>query len=388
MIVMKLSLKNSPRKFWVKTLIKIAEPVLINMAQGTLKAKMPIEYVNPERAKFAHLEAVGRLICGIGSWLELGADNTSEGKLRGQYIELVKKGLVNVCNPQSDDYLIFDEPYQPLVDSAHLAEGLLRCKSQVWDTLSFENQEIIINALKKTRLIDPWNNNWILFPSMIEAFLLEVRGECDMTRLMHGVNVYMNEWYCGDGYYGDGPNFHFDYYNSFVIHPMLSDILMVLRRHNLGEYTFLDAHLHRLRHYAGHLERLISPEGTYPVFGRSMLYRTAVFQALSQACLFGLYNEDIDPAQVRCALTKVLENQFKSGDNFDKNGWLRFGFNGHQLKIAEEYSNTGSMYLCSTIFLVLGLPESDRFWSNPDCEWTSLKAWKGEDVLSAMYIKD
>ena len=144
---MKLSLKNSPRKFWVKTLIKIAEPVLINMAQGTLKANMPIEYVNPERAKFAHLEAVGRLICGIGSWLELGADNTSEGKLRGQYIELVKKGLVNVCNPQSDDYLIFDEPYQPLVDSAHLAEGLLRCKSQVWDTLSFENQEIIINAL-------------------------------------------------------------------------------------------------------------------------------------------------------------------------------------------------------------------------------------------------
>lgn len=385
---MKLSFKNSTRKFWVKTLVKIAEPVLVNMAQGTLKENMPVEYVDIDRAKFAHLEAVGRLICGIGPWLELGGDDSSEGKIRARYIELVQTGLASVCNPESDDYLIFDEPYQPLVDSAHLAEGLLRCKTKVWDTMSLETQNLVINALKKTRSIEPWNNNWILFPSMIEAFLLETTGECDMARLMHGVNVYMNEWYCGDGYYGDGPDFHFDYYNSYVIHPMLSDILMILRRHEIGEYTFLDAHLHRLRHYASHLERLISPEGTYPVFGRSMLYRTAVFQALSQACLFGLYGEDIKPAQVRCALTKVLENQFKSNDNFDKNGWLQFGFNGHQIAIAEKYSNTGSMYLCTTVFLVLGLQESDRFWSSPDCEWTSLKAWKGMNVESAMYIKD
>ena len=223
---------------------------------------------------------------------------------------------------------------------------------------------------------------------MIEAFLLEITGEYDEFRLMHGVNVYMNDWYCGDSYYGDGPKFHFDYYNSYVIHPMLTDILTILRKHNIGEYTFLDAHLHRLRHYAGHLERLISPEGTYPVVGRSMLYRTAAFQALGQACLFGLYNKDVKPEQVRCALTKVIKNQFSNDSNFDKNGWLRFGFNGNQPKVAEEYSNTGSMYLCTTGFLPLGLPQSDRFWSAPSAEWTSLKAWSGKDIDSNMYIKD
>ena len=376
------------RQIWVNALSKIIEPVLTNAADETLKANMPVKYVRDERAKFAHLEAVGRTVCGIAPWLELGKDNTSEGKLRAKYIDLTTKALVNICNPDSPDYLIFDEPYQPLVDSAHLAEGLLRAKTQLWDNIDSNGQELIINALKKTRSIDPWNNNWILFPSMIEAFLLETTGEYDEFRLMHGVNIYMNEWYCGDSYYGDGPNFHFDYYNSYVIHPMLTDILTVLRKHNIGEYTFLDAHLHRLRHYAGHLERLISPEGTYPVVGRSMLYRTAAFQALGQACLFGLYNPDVKPEQVRCALTAVIQNQFSANDNFDENGWLRFGFNGNQKKVAEEYSNTGSMYLCTTGFLPLGLAESDRFWSAPDAEWTSLKAWSGKDIDSNMYITD
>ena len=379
---------GNDRKIWVDTLSRIIEPVLTNMANSTLKKNMPVEYVKKDRAKFAHLEAVGRTICGIAPWLELGGDNTFEGKLRQKYIDLASEGLVSVCSPDSKDYLIFSEPYQPLVDSAHLSEGLLRAKTKLWDNISHDGQEVIINALKETRAIEPWNNNWILFPSMIEAFLLETTGECDEFRLMRGVNVYMNEWYCGDGYYGDGPDFHFDYYNSFVIHPMLTDILTVLRKHNMGEYTFLDAHLHRLRHYAGHLERLISPEGTYPVFGRSMLYRTAVFQALGQACLLGLYNSDVKPEQVRSALTSVIKNQFSGNDNFDRNGWLRFGFNGRQLKIAEDYSNTGSMYLCTTGFLPLGLNENDRFWSAPGCEWTSLKAWKGRDIGSDMYIKD
>ena len=66
-----------------------------------------------------------------------------------------------------------------------------------------ESQEMLIEALKKTRSIEPWNNNWILFPSMIEAFLLDVTGEYDEDKLFHGVNTYMNHWYCGDGHYGD-----------------------------------------------------------------------------------------------------------------------------------------------------------------------------------------
>ena len=34
-----------------------------------------------------------------------------------------------------------------------------------------------------------------------------------------------DEWYKGDGMYGDGPQFHWDYYNSYVIQPMLLNVL-------------------------------------------------------------------------------------------------------------------------------------------------------------------
>lgn len=377
------------RDFWINTLLKIASPVLNNIANGTLKKNMPVEYVKKERAKFAHLEAVGRLVCGIAPWLELGPDNTLEGKLREKYINLTVKGLKNIANPQSPDYLIFDEPFQPLVDSAHLAEGLLRGKTQIWNKMDNESQNFLIDALKKTREIVPWNNNWILFPSMIEAFILDATGECNFEKLTYGVYTYRDKWYCGDGHYGDGPSFHMDFYNSFVIHPMLTDILLIMKKHNIEGNEFLDTHLKRLSQYSQQLERLISPEGSYPVVGRSMLYRTAVFQALGQAALMDLLPKNLKPAQVRCALTAVIKRQFNEDNvNFDKNGWLCFGFNGKQKDIAEDYSNTGSLYLCSTGFLPLGLPSKHKFWSGPYTEWTNLKAWAGKKIESDMYIKD
>jgi hypothetical protein len=48
--------------------------------------------------------------------------------------------------------------------------------------------------------------------------------------------------------------------------------------------------------------------------------------------------------------------------------------------MGEEYINTGSVYLCMAVFLPLGLPESDPFWSRPAADWTSRKAWMGVDV--------
>lgn len=383
---------NKERDLWVNTLSKIAFPVLNSMASRTLKKEMPVKSVTPERAKFAYLEAAGRLICGIAPWLELGADESPEGKLREKYISLTVEGLKNITDPSSSDYLVFEieegEARQPLVDTAHLAEGLLRGKNQIWNNLDSKSRKMVLDAFKKTREIEPWENNWVLFPSMIEAFILDVTGKCDMDRLQRGVNLYRDHWYCGDGFYGDGSSFHFDYYNSYVIHPMLTDTLQVMRKHSVEGHEFLDIQLKRLTRYSGHLERLISPEGTYPVVGRSMIYRTGAFQALGQACLLNILPHNVKPSQVRAALTKVIQNQFSDNRNFDKKGWLRFGFNGKQSKLAETYSNTGSLYLASCGFLPLGLDKNHPFWAKSASRWTSLKAWNGESLDSDMYIRD
>lgn len=332
---------NVYRKSWLCILSKIADPILINISDGALKENMIIECVNETVSKFAHLETVGRLICGIAPWLELGVDDTVEGKMCENYINQVIKGLVNICGPQSN-YLVFDGGNQPLVDVAFLAEGILRVKTQIWDSMTEENQQLIINAFLKTRPIVPYKNNWLLFASMIEAFFLETTGDCDKERLMYGVNKFMNEGYCGDGHYGGGEKFHFDYYNSFMIHPMLTEILLILKKHGLCDEELVNTQLNRLKQYASHLERLISPEGTYSIFGGAMAYRTGVFHDLGWADLLGLYDDGVKPRQVRSALTTVIKKQF-SDENFDENGWLKLGFKGYQRGIAEEYINTGSL---------------------------------------------
>ena len=209
-----------------------------------------------------------------------------------------------------------------------------------------------------------------------------------MQRLTYGVFKFRDQWYKGDAIYGDGPKFHMDYYNSFVIHPMLTDVLVVMRKHNLEGAVFLDEQLLRHGRYAAQLERFISPEGTFPVVGRSIVYRTGVFHALGQAALMHILPSPMQAAQVRCALTAVIRNMFASSANFDEQGWLRVGFNGgDQIQISEYYINTGSVYLCTSGFLPLGLPETDGFWSLPYADWTGKKAWNGKRLEADHAIK-
>ena len=368
------------RAFWVETLTRIADPVLTNLSNNTLKKNMPYESLSKDRSDFSHLEAVGRLVCGIAPWLELGPDNTPEGQLRDKYIELTVKGLKNAVNPDSPDYLVFGKPYQPLVDAAFLAQGLLRARTQLWDNLDPQAKEWMITEFKRSRAIKPWENNWLLFASMVEAALLEFTGECDMDRLTYGVKKFRDEWYKGDALYGDGPAFHMDYYNSFVIHPMLTDVLLTMKKHNLEGADFLDVQLPRLTRYAEQLERFISPEGTFPVVGRSIVYRFGAFHALSQIALLDKLPQPLSKGQIRSALTAVMQRQISMPGTFDENGWLKIGFAGSQINMSEPYINTGSLYLCTAAFLPLGLPANHPFWTEPYSEWTNLKAWKGVDV--------
>src|SRR5258706_16119095 len=70
------------RAFWVDVLRRIADPVLTNLAGGTLKARMPVEQTaGGARQVVTHLEALGRLVAGIAPWIELAADDTPEGRL-------------------------------------------------------------------------------------------------------------------------------------------------------------------------------------------------------------------------------------------------------------------------------------------------------------------
>src|SRR5215203_1980316 len=80
------------RAYWVGVMQRLADPVLNNLAAGTLKATMPVEQApDAKRETVTHLEAFGRLLAGIAPWLELAADDSAEGRLRARYADLARR---------------------------------------------------------------------------------------------------------------------------------------------------------------------------------------------------------------------------------------------------------------------------------------------------------
>ncbi|HLR37537.1 MAG TPA: DUF2264 domain-containing protein [Chitinophagaceae bacterium] len=372
------------RRYLVESLIKIADPVLSALSQNQLVEKMPVEEVgNRAREKYTYLEAFGRLLAGMAPWLELGPDTSEEGQLRAKYIQLARKSLHNATDPESPDFMNFNEGAQPLVDAAFLAQALIRAPEQLWNPLNQETKDNIINALKSTRVISPYNNNWELFSAMVEAALLKFTGACHKKPIQTAIEDHM-KWYVGDGTYGDGPHFHWDYYNSYVIQPMLLEVLHEWVVSGIGSERDYDKlyqkTLKRAQRYAYIQLSLISPIGTYPPIGRSLAYRFGAFQLLSKMALMGNLPQDIKPQEVRAALYTVIKRQISALGTFDKEGWLQIGMVGHQRAIAQSYISTGSLYLCSEAFLILGLPKNHIFWQGADQPWISKRVWNGENV--------
>src|SRR5947209_6755003 len=115
------------RDVWIGVLRKLGDPVLNNLANGTLKARMPVEQAaGTDRRSVTHLEALGRLIAGIAPWIELREDATPEGRLRARYADLARRAIARAVDPASPDFMNFTRDRQPLVDAAFLAQGILR----------------------------------------------------------------------------------------------------------------------------------------------------------------------------------------------------------------------------------------------------------------------
>ena len=381
------------RAYLVGVLIRIAGPVLEALSQHQLKDKFPVHDWDKNHEDTTRTEAFARTLAGISPWIELGYDETEEGRLREKFGCLARTALVNATDPESPDYMCFSRCAtgngQPLVEAAQISQALLRSPNVLWEPLTEAQKKNVIASLKASREIQPWQNNWVLFGSVVEACLWNLTGEARLDRLKYGLDKF-KEWYRGDGIYSDGPEFHWDYYNSYVIHPTLLDVLKICRQKGYRPIAEYDEEVWRAQRHAVILERMISPEATFPVVGRSSAYRFAAFQTLSQIILWKKLPEEVGPGAARAGITAVVRRMTEAPGTFDKEGWLQIGVVGHQPSIRDPYTATGSLYICLSGLIHLGLPAGDPFWQACAADWTQRKIWSGQDIpgdhaLSAPY---
>ena len=375
---------QSDRQYWCSLAYRIAQPVLENMAKGELQKNMQTEFspsFDNRNRKVLYMECFGRLMAGIAPWLALPDDDTAEGLQRKQLREWALQAYRNAVDTNNPDYLCWGIGGQNLVDAAYIAESFLPAYDTLWMPLDNQTKQRYLTEFRKLRKIDPPYTNWLLFSSTIESFMAKAKGEYDQYRVNSACRK-MEEWYVGDGWYADGPSFSFDYYSSYVFHPMYLETLQAMidakANTRLDYQKYYNRALKRCQKYAIVLERFISPDGTFPVFGRSIPYRLAAMQPLALMAWYQTLPKELTNGQVRAALTKVMHRMFDSQQNFNEGGFLTIGFCGNQPNIADWYTNNGSLYMTTLAFMPLGLPANHPFWTDAAQPWTQVKAWNGE----------
>ena len=383
----------SDREYWCEQAYKMAQPVLENMAKGELQKNMQTEFspsFDNRNRKVVYMETFGRLMAGIAPWLALPdsafGSSAAEQKELAQVRQLREWALAsykNSVDPESPDYLCWGVAGQNLVDAAYIAESFIRAYDALWMPLDKVTKERYIKEFKKLRSIEPPYTNWFLFSSTIESFIAKAAGlrEYDDFRVMMTIRK-VEEWYVGDGWYADGPVFAFDYYSSYVFHAMYLETLqnMIDARANTRlEYRkYYDRALKRAQKFSIILERFISPEGTFPVIGRSTPYRMAAMQPLALMAWYQTLPRELSNGQVRAALMQVMHRMYDQQQNYNEGGFLTIGFCGHQPETADWYTNNGSLYMTSLSLMPLGLPASHDFWTCKAEPWTQVKAWGGQ----------
>jgi len=375
--------KQSDREYWTSQAYKMAQPVLENMAQGKLQQNMLTEFspsFDNRNRKVVYMETFGRLMAGIAPWLALPDDATAESRQRKQLREWALASYRNAVDPTSPDYLCWGVSGQNLVDAAYIAESFLRAYDTLWQPLDTLTKQRYFKEFQKLRRIDPPYTNWLLFSSVIESFLAKAGGGYDEFRVNMACRK-VEEWYVGDGWYADGPVFAFDYYSSYVFHAMYLETLQAMidaKMNTRIDYSkYHERALKRAQKYAIILERFISPEGTFPVIGRSTPYRLAAMQPLALLAWYQKMPKELTNGQIRAALTQVMHRMFDHQQNYNQKGFLTIGFCGSQPETADWYTNNGSLYMTSLAFMPLGLPANHPFWTDAPQPWTQVKAWNG-----------
>jgi len=373
------------RTYWLQQMERVSYPVLTALKNRDLRRRMPVEAAPGHahaREIGTHLEALGRLLSGLAPWLELEPttiEDPQETALRKHYRDYALAGITSALDPSSPDHMPFGESDQTLVDSSFLALALLRAPKQLLEKLDATTQRRLAEALITERKIKPPLNNWLLFAAMNEALLMTLQGPWDRTIVDYALREHQS-WYLGDGTYGDGPHFHWDFYNSFVIQPYLLQLM-----DTIGDRSPFWASMHsaiheRAQRYAAIQERMIAPDGSYPAIGRSITYRCGAFHLLADVSRRNMLSQGLTPPQARCALSAVIARTLEPDGTFSSDGWLQIGLAGHQPDLGETYISTGSLYLCSAAFLPLGLPPVEAFWAGPPQPLTSQTIWSGKNL--------
>jgi hypothetical protein len=301
------------------------------------------------------MEGFTRMLPIICSWLSSGREKIIEN-LNGRKVDLekiVKDGLMAGTDPDSPGYWgdISDRD-QRICEAADLALSIWLVRDSLWLDIRSDQRKKIIDWLLCVNGKKVWDNNWHLFPVMINEVTAALGYEQDAA----GVQAHYSRFKSfnkGDGWFSDGPKNVYDYYNAWA---MYYTLFWVDRVNPEFDQDFIRESLRKFLKYYVYL---LSPQGI-PILGRSICYRMAASVPL-------IAGHIQDPASVDAGLARRALDSLWSyfiSKGAVAQGNVTQGYYKKDLRFLDNYSGPGSsLWALRSLVLAFFCPEDSPLWT-------------------------
>jgi hypothetical protein len=295
-----------------------------------------------------------RLLMTVVVYTKATGNDTVPG-YKGSITAPFIKAIIRGCDPNSVGYWK-DQTKSSNTAGSVLAMAVYINPTRFWDPFTPQQKRNLLEFIKAHAYNPSNNNNWYYF-HLACVPLLEQNGLPSNRELLTKQYEHLMGWYRGDGWFMDGSNRSFDYYNFWAFQ-MYNGILYRYDckwREQFGERikTTTAAFLKTLPYLYG-------KDGGQIPWGRSLTYRFASNAALSWAVINGY--STLPPGEARRIISGSMK-YFWDHHCLGENGLLNIGYWGDNSSVAEPYTAPGDTYWAAQGLACLLIPENDPFWT-------------------------
>jgi hypothetical protein len=307
------------------------------------------------------IESFARIASAWGAWLHNPA-NPAVIKFQDHEINLetlLRQALLDGTN-QSNPYTYWGDIGhldQRIVESADIAVAIWMSRERVFNNMTKSEQEQIIAWLAQVDDKGTYTDNWILFTAMAQAVRHHLGFPSPVEDLDNRL-MQIGEFYRGDGWYVDGPTNEFELYNAWMFgwHYLLWTTIDGDRRPDHRQLV-----LERGRSFIDGFLHFFGANGSYPAFGRSIVYRFAALAPFAVGHFLKIAPND--PGLLRRVSSGCIRYFYDHG-LFDPYGhFVRQGYHGDFPPAGEAYISPGSPYWCCHGLFALTFDHDDPFWT-------------------------
>lgn len=299
------------------------------------------------------IEACARTLPLLAVWLNYrqrrcASLTADDEKIRRALSQALLQGTDNshkTCWGKITDY------DQRICEAADIALALWLSRDYVWRDYTQPQRQQIISWLAQINHCRTVDNNWHLFIILCQQIIraLSGAGETDPQRYSR-----IKQFYTGAGWFRDGANGNYDYYNSWAFHYSLFWLDQINPEFDRPFIRRVCAEFSQQFRY------LFTPCG-FPFFGRSACYRLAAPSALMAQAIHSAKAD----GQTKRIIHTLHEFFIRRGAI--SAGLCSQGLFKTQPALLDGYSGSGSsLWSLRTLILMLEGGDSCGLWQQPE----------------------